>query len=662
MNRSLAYFLLLALLGLPVLPGCPSGGTGDDDDSVDDDDDDDDDDGASDPCDSVTDITANLDGTPVTGATTSASGNALTGSCAADSPGAGEVVFSVTPATSGLITATTDNALTDFDTVLYVLTDCSDENTEVVCNDDAAQGNTNSILQWDGDAGTTYYIVVDGYEATGGFELTVDLAVCGDGAVAGDEQCDDNNTDSGDGCAADCTWECVDDSNEDDDDVAGATSLTGATFPTTAAGQVLCPSDFNEEVGVYGDWWAVDVAEGEYVQVDVAGGATLTTTCADQTLSAALLDADLTAFGGGDTTEGECVSFAAEPAAGTYYIAVFWDDQTVAPQDYEVTVDVGTSVCGDDLQTGVEECDDGNTDGDDGCSATCVEEDATCTVVAATETNIDGASLTGDTTTGTDDHAPQACGLAGGAAEDVYSLTVTEDQAIIVDLLNPGTAYDTTLYVRENCVDPGAEIACNDDAGGELSSTLFFDALKDVTYYIFVDGYEAEVGAYEMTLTAPVCGDGNVDINEECDDMNGTPADGCENDCTITPICASAEDEDLGALSSGDNTATVTLVAGADDLPDLDCSSPGGGDYMLRFELTTAGDVTIAYSQTMPTDAQIGVFTDDVDCTVGICNDPVGEPTGSFVVPGLGVGEHFIVLEAWEDGGEGDVALTITAP
>ncbi|MEN8232640.1 MAG: DUF4215 domain-containing protein, partial [Thermodesulfobacteriota bacterium] len=34
---------------------------------------------------------------------------------------------------------------------------------------------------------------------------------------------------------------------------------------------------------------------------------------------------------------------------------------------------------------------------------------------------------------------------------------------------------------------------------------------------------------------APVCGDGNVDAGEQCDDGNSTNGDGCESDCTITP-------------------------------------------------------------------------------------------------------------------------------
>ncbi len=664
MDRSLSLLLLLALMGVPFLSGCPSGGSGgDDDDAADDDDDgdDDDDDGVNDPCDSVPDITANINGDPVVGSTASASGDALTGSCGEGSPGAGEVIYAVTAPADGLMEASTDNALTDFDTILYVLTDCGDLGTEVACNDDVAQGVTTSTASWDATAGTTYYIVVDGFQSTGGFELSVEQAVCGDGAVAGDEQCDDNNTDSGDGCDASCNWECTDDANEDDDDIASATSLAGATFPATAAGQVLCPGDLNEEIGVYGDWWELTVAEGEYVSANVAGGASLTTTCADQTLSVALVDGDIQTLAGGDTSEGECASFDVEPAPGTYYLVVFGGDQTVAPQDYEVTVDVGVSVCGDGVQTGVEECDDNNTDPGDGCSPTCVAEDATCNVVSAAEASIGGAALTGDTSVGTDDHEPQACSLGGGAPEDVYSLTVTEDTTIIVSLENENTDFDTTLYVRSSCTDPGSEIACNDDSpNGGLESALFFEALKDETYYIFVDGYDTASGAYGLELSSPVCGDGNVDLNEDCDDQNQTPGDGCENDCTITPICAYTADQALGTLAAGETNVTVTLAAGADTLPDLACSQAGGGDQLISFSLATGGDVEFTLTQTG--DAQIGIFSNDGDCTAGACEDPVGAEEYAFTWTGATAGDYYMLIEAWGDGDEGDVSLTITAP
>jgi cysteine-rich repeat protein len=66
----------------------------------------------------------------------------------------------------------------------------------------------------------TFELVTDGGAEHGGWNIDdlcvigYNLPVCGDGLVAGDEQCDDGNADPGDGCSADCTLE--DDCTGDD--------------------------------------------------------------------------------------------------------------------------------------------------------------------------------------------------------------------------------------------------------------------------------------------------------------------------------------------------------------------------------------------------------------------------------------------------------------
>ena len=651
---------LLALFALSLFVGCPSSGDDDDDDDVTDDDDDD-----GDPCANATDATGSINAGSLTGSTTGPD-DLLTGSCAGGENSAPEVVFAITPEVDGLIVASTANAGTDFDTVLYVLEVCSDPSSEVACDDDGG-GNALSIASFDAVGGSTYYIVVDGYEGAGNFELTIEQAICGDSNVAGDEQCDDGNTTSGDGCDASCAWECVDDSYEPNTTLAEASDLSGETFPATIGDLVLCPADMNPEYELYIDFYEVTIVEGEYIEVEVQGGASMTTECADQELTVTILDADLNGFGGGDTSEGTCASGAAEPElAGTYLIAVFNGDQTTAPQDYSLYVDVGVSACGDAEQTGLEECDDGNLIPGDGCSAACVLEDATCPIEGDATANVDGANITGSTAALTDAHSPTNCGFSDGAPDAAYELTMGEDGPVIVSLSNEGTDYDTIMYVRETCLDPGSEIACNDDGPEGLSSVLFFDAVKDVTYTIVIDGYGDNTdtpytGNYELSLTVPVCGDTTVDMNEECDDGNTTPADGCENDCTITGVCAYAPDDDLGALASGSTTThSVTTVQGGDTLPDLSCSDLAGGDHMVAFEVTAAGTLTIDFTQTG--DVQLGLFADDGDCDEAVCLDAGKAVTEGTLTATVAPGPYRLILDTYADGGEGTVDLSIIAP
>ena len=650
---------LLALCAIGLV-ACPTNPGGDDDDAGDDDDDDDDD-GASDPCDSVTDATANVNGATLTG-NTSGPDDALTGSCGAGSPGAPETIFSIVAPEDGPMIASTANAGTDFDTIVYVMTTCGDDSTEVACDDDGGGQGGPSMAQWDATAGTTYYIVVDGYESSGNFELSIQQVICGDGVVAGDEQCDDSNTDSGDGCDSSCAWECTDDAYEPNSTLDEASDLSGETWPGTVDDLVLCPGDINDEFGVFVDFYAVTVGEGQYLDVEIQGGATLTTDCADQLMILSLLDADLNGLGGGDTSEGTCAQAAMEPEeAGTYYIAVFEGDQTFGPQDYTLSVDVGVSVCGDGNRTGIEECDDGNTTAGDGCSALCNEEDATCTIAGDATASVDGTNLTGDTSTAADEHAPMGCGAADGAFDVAYELTMPEDGPVIISLDNAGTDYDTVLYVREACLDPLSEIACNDDTSQEvLASTLFIDAIKDVTYTIVIDGYADATGNYEMSLTVPTCGDSTVDINEECDDGNTTPGDGCENDCTETPLCFFDADDDLGVLATGSTTTHSVTVGTSNDYPDLTCSAPEGGDHMVQFEVTAGGTLTVDFTQTG--DVQVGIFADDADCDEAACLDAGKGATEGSLEVAVTPGVYRLVLDTYEAGGEGDVELSITVP
>ncbi len=645
---------LLALLAPSLLVGCPTP-SGDDDDAVDDDDDD-----AAGPCADVTDVTGSINGASVSG-NTSGPTDSLTGSCGSAESSAPEVVFELTAPEDGVIIASTANAGTDFDTVVYVLGACDDASTEIACDDDGG-GQGPSVVSFDAVAGQTYFIVVDGYDGAGNFELSIAQVICGDGDVAGGEQCDDGNTESGDGCDSSCAWECDDDTYEPNTTVDEATPLTGNAWPQTTEDLVLCPADLNEEFQVFVDFFEVTVAEGEYLEVEVQGGASLTTECADQVLSLAILDAEINNLGGGDTTEGTCAAAAAEPEEpGTYLIAVFGGDQTTGPQDYALYVDIGTSVCGDGDETGIEECDDGNVTPGDGCTATCKLEDATCPIDGDATTNVDGSNITGSTAAGADAHAPTTCGDSEGAPDAAYELTMPEDGPVIVSLDNAGTDYDTIMYVRQTCLDPGSEIACNDDGPKGLSSVLFFDAVKDVTYTIVIDGYGDASGAYEMSLSVPVCGDTTVDINESCDDGNQTPGDGCENDCTITPVCSYDADDDLGVLASGSTTThSVTLEAGGDTLPDLTCSDVAGGDAMVRFEVTAAGTLTVDFTQ--DGDVQMGLFADDGTCAEAVCLDAGLGSTEGTLTATVQAGVHFLVLDSFAAGDEGTVGLTITAP
>ncbi len=134
----------------------------------------------------------------------------------------------------GPVCATTDGS--DYDTKLFARGDCAREDTELGCDDDGGVG-LDSEIQFDIAADGDAFIFVDGFSTnSGNFVLTVtqgpcacrtdgDCAegeacrigvctatACGDGIVEGEEQCDDGDTEAGDGCSDICEveegWTC----------------------------------------------------------------------------------------------------------------------------------------------------------------------------------------------------------------------------------------------------------------------------------------------------------------------------------------------------------------------------------------------------------------------------------------------------------------------
>ncbi len=86
-----------------------------------------------------------------------------------------------------------------------------------------------------------------------------------------------------------------------------------------------------------------------------------------------------------------------------------------------------------------------------------------------------------------------------------------------------------------------------------------------------------EIGGNEFDIGSTVmCGDGIVDADEECDDANDVPNDGCEPDCTGTPpgtllheIIGNADSDDVARAVALAQDGTL-LVAGSSGTNGLD--------------------------------------------------------------------------------------------
>ncbi|MBL7983204.1 MAG: T9SS type A sorting domain-containing protein [Flavobacteriales bacterium] len=122
-----------------------------------------------------------------------------------------------------------------------------------------------------------------------------------------------------------------------------------------------------------------------------------------------------------------------------------------------------------------------------------------------------GQTVNGNTIGATIDGAPE-CDTEIQAAGEWYTFSGVEAQVTLSTC--PGSGYDTRLNVyRGSC----AELVCvvgNDDAPDVLCSEVIFDATANETYYVLVQGYNGQVGGYELRMTCNNCpAPTNVSVN-----------------------------------------------------------------------------------------------------------------------------------------------------
>jgi hypothetical protein len=124
--------------------------------------------------------------------------------------------------------------------------------------------------------------------------------------------------------------------------------------------------------------------------------------------------------------------------------------------------------------------------------------------------------------------------------------------------------YDSVLYVRKNdCTDETAEVDCNDDSptGGRNKSHIE-RVLDPGKYFVFVDGYNNETGAYKLTVST-------------------TDVVALSNSCRRAPLLAS------GASVNGS-------TAGAADDAEASCGGGAlGADSPWHFDLAARARVRL---------------------------------------------------------------------
>jgi fibro-slime domain-containing protein len=319
-----------------------------------------------------------------------------------------------------------------------------------------------------------------------GPQICVSTIVCGDGAVSGDEACDDGNTTGTDGCSVDC--HSVD---------PGFTCPPSGGACTVSV--VNCPNakiDAGEECddgnAAGSDGCSVNCKVEAGYTCPMAGQACkLKEFCGNGTVS----------YTTGETCDDGNAAAGDGCSASCTIEAGFNCDNTASPS-------VCTrEACGNKKIGAGETCDDGNKAGGDGCSAACkLETGYTCPVIGAACRTICGDKRT----------------LGVEQCDDGNK--VNGDGCNSRCQLEPESVCDSAGNCKKTvCGDKAKEGTeqCDDTATG--AKDLPFDGC----YKCLLEP-DCSAGACEST-----CGDGQRFTGEDCDDGNTFNGDGCSSTCTV---------------------------------------------------------------------------------------------------------------------------------
>jgi fibro-slime domain-containing protein len=314
--------------------------------------------------------------------------------------------------------------------------------------------------------------------------------VCGDGLVVGAEACDDGDQMGGDGCSADC-------SSVEAGYVCPISSGVGGECVMQEEGAV-CPNgqlEFGEQCDdgndIDGDGCTNCQTDDGYRCPTPGSRCELLPTCGDGNVDLAIGeecdDGDLI---GDNGCTAECLV-----ADGYVCPAPRLSDGVLLGGDCRAIV------CGDTTVEGGEQCDDGNDEPGDGCSATCTLEDGwTCPLGASCQARSCGDGIQAGLEE-CDNGADNGSGMAVGG------VICSDDCRVVAD---PALCGNGALDPGEGCDDG------NNDLGD--GCTVFC---------------EREPSCAPPAPCTTECGDGIRFDTEECDDGNTRDGDGCSSTCQI---------------------------------------------------------------------------------------------------------------------------------
>jgi|GEM_PF-1954965 len=481
---------------------------------------------------------------------------------------------------------------------LHVRTDCASTTYQTGCTSlvEPAKGK----LDFPVTANQWFYVIVDSDGDGGPYTLDVSVTpgACGNHLLDGNEQCDDGNAASGDGCSPTCTLEPI----------AGADtcpghaltlaaqadgSRTGVVSGTTtglandvASCQSLLSANAPDAVFAV----TADIDGALELELDASFQATLSVIdrCSAplgerSTVLACSYNAWIPPLGDESPYVVEGMgsgrkTVRAPVAAGkTYWVVVDGsvgssNAPSAAAGPFELRAKLAPAACGNGIIDGGETCDDGATEGGDGCSATCQLEPATVADTCANAADVpfvdEGAGKwTAAVKSGTTNLSPDQnfgsssaqAGTCWARGRDAY-FKVTSPAAGVLTASVKTNAFDAILGLRSpgTCAASTVPTQCSNEGPRGVEERVKTVVAAGEVVYLVVDTPLLDVNgctppvsatfaadcakleqigrfALDVSIAPSGCGDGFFvkTATEECDDGNNVSGDGCSATCKL---------------------------------------------------------------------------------------------------------------------------------
>ena len=655
----------------------------------------------------------------------------LAGSCASTTASP-ERVYRWTPASSGVARVETCGSATTFDTVIY-LGQGACSGAELTCNDDTVSCSTGEPSTYHGSrlaptvtAGTTYYIVVDGWSgAHGAYTLTViPPNTCGNGVREGQEQCDGTDAAAcgGGQCTPACTCaapglpdlipEIADVSIEQNATVASGDVAEGCAESTAGVdllrftartrnassadmvlGDPLCPSPCSDhplEVCANPDFLCSPAAGhnhphytnyARYELLDATNQAVVVGhkqgyclrdsicdapkyTCTNQGITAGCADE----YGAGLGCQ--YVDITATPP-GTYTLRVTLDPYGKIPEVSESTNIATVTVTIPPPGTTT-------TTLPGGCAAPSVVPPAGGVFQGVTSGT---GLLTG------------CVNETGPAPEQVFQWTPAVSGQAILETCAAATSYDTVLYVRSGSCTTGSQVACNDDtstcatADGCATyhgSRVTMAVTAGVPYFVVVDGYSGSCGgdrgSFQLTVVAPT----TTTTTTSSTTTTSTTTSTTSTTTTTRPTTTTTTSTTTTTRPTTSTTLPAACVAstvipasggtflgttaGANSLTGACGSTAASPEVVYQWTPSTSGTAKINTCSSRTKFSTV-VYVRRGDCRTGsdiACNqgacDASGSARGSRISVSVRSGEKYFIVVDGNAGGAGAFKLEVNPP